>query len=588
MHALPDRPRRELAAGIAIAAAAAAVFARTLGAGFVWDDHGLVESGRLLRGPLSAIWLGAGKDYWPLTFTSFWVEWRVWGKAPAGYHAVNVALHAAASVLLWRALRALRVPGAWLAGLLFAVHPVTVESVAWISERKNVLSAVPFLGAVLCWVRWLDARRALHLALALALFSAALLAKTSAVPLPVVLLAVAWLRAGRLERRDVLATLPFVALALAGGLVTVAFQHGEAMVGEVAIARSAADRIGGAAWAALTYLRTALVPVRLAVLYPPWPADPGALLFWMPLAGLVAAAALLALLRDRGGKPWLLALGYHTAMVAPVLGLVDMAFLAAAPASNHLQYLPLMGPAALGAYGLERLRARSRWGAAAAGAVALLLAASTARRAGAFENDLALWTAAVHEAPSSPSARYQLAMVLLGAGRAAEGVDELQAMAAVAREPGRRALAEMLAAFHAGRGAEAASRARALLAGNPSLELRREAAVILLAAGDPERGISELRELVARAPSATDYVYHLAGALARAGRLTEAADVLLAHVRRWPGDPELEQAAAFVLLRLGRPREALERAAAAAGAPAADPRAAAQLDAWRTQAGWRQ
>jgi thioredoxin-like negative regulator of GroEL len=280
-------------------------------------------------------------------------------------------------------------------------------------------------------------------------------------------------------------------------------------------------------------------------------------------------------------------------MAAPVLGLVDMAFLAVAPASNHLQYLPLMGPVALGGYGLARLHERWRGGPAAAAApglalaAVLLLASSTWRRAGAFEDELSLWTAAVREAPESPSARHYLAILQLGAGRTAEGVAQLEAMARVAHEPGRRAVAEMLAAFHAGRRAEAVSAAEALLAHERALEARREAAVVLLYAGDPERGIAVLQELVARAPSATDYVYQLASALAGDGRLQEAADVLIAHLRRWPGDPDLEQAAAFVLLRAGRPEDALERAAAVVGTSPQDPRARAQLDAWRAQAGWR-
>ncbi|MFP6770044.1 MAG: hypothetical protein VB859_17845, partial [Planctomycetaceae bacterium] len=129
-----------------------------LGGDFLWDDDAHVTDSRPVveAAGLAAIWIQPGSvpQYYPLTHTSFWLEYRLWSDRPLGYHAVNILLHAGSAVLLWRVLLGLGLPGAWLAAALFAVHPVHVESVAWISERKNTLSGLFCLAAAGAWLRW--------------------------------------------------------------------------------------------------------------------------------------------------------------------------------------------------------------------------------------------------------------------------------------------------------------------------------------------------------------------------------------------------------------------------------------------------
>jgi len=543
---------------LTIAAAGLLAYLPALGAGFVFDDHDFVEQSRVLRDPLWRIWAGtATTDYWPLTWTSLWVEWRLWGPSPAGYHATNVALHLAAALLLWRALAALKLPGAWLAGLLFAVHPVGVESVAWISERKNVLSALPFLGAVLAWVSFEEGGRRRDYAAALLLFLVALLAKTSVVMLPPVLLLLAWYRRGRLERRDWVRTAPFFALALLFGLVTMWFQWSRALPAQALAARGPGERLAGAAWALLFYLRTAFLPFDLAFVYPDWPVAPGSPLFYLPLALLLGALAAAWLLRRSRLRPVLLALGYHALLVLPVLGLVEIAYFHVGPVSNHLQYLALIGPVALLAAGLARL-SDGRWrvpALLACAAATLVLLVATNIRARTFRDDATLWQAATRDSPQSLYAAWMYGNALIESGRHAEARAELAAMALRARDEATRLRARSLWSFYSGLPAQAVAEAEAAERLRSSPSFQAHLGQLLARAGQPAEAIAVLGPLVQRAPRYADARYWLAAALSRAGRLEEAAAVLREGCRLLPNDTRLREALASVQARLeGRPQ----------------------------------
>ncbi len=222
-----------------------------LGNGFVWDDDDYVTANPTLRSlaGLARIWLepGAVPQYYPLTFTTLWLNYQIGGVAPFGYHLVNILLHATSAVLLWRVLRALSVPGALVAAALFAVHPVNVESVAWATERKNTLSGVLYLGSMLAYLRFAgigssprDATRGdttwrarfategstATWALALVLFLLGLLSKTVVCTLPAALVLLLWWQRGRLVARDLAWLAPFFVLGAALALVTVRMESG--------------------------------------------------------------------------------------------------------------------------------------------------------------------------------------------------------------------------------------------------------------------------------------------------------------------------------------------------------------------------
>lgn len=156
-HAAPRR--RAIAYGLALVALVVGAYAWSLPGDFLWDDDLHITENPTIIGPLGLkeIWTSARANYFPLVLTNFWVQHALWGLEPFGYRVVSLAFHFGAALLLWRVLLRLRVPGAWLGAALWALHPVQVESVAWICELKNTQSAVFFLAAILCWLRWLQA-----------------------------------------------------------------------------------------------------------------------------------------------------------------------------------------------------------------------------------------------------------------------------------------------------------------------------------------------------------------------------------------------------------------------------------------------
>src|SRR5437762_7415334 len=198
--------------------------------GFIWDDDEYVTNNELLTAPdgLRRIWfsLDAPSQYFPLVYTTFRIEHALWGLNPFGYHCVNLLLHIANALLVWRLLARLKVPSAWLAGAIFALHPVQVESVAWISELKNVLMGFFFLLTLLAWIEYVDLPagdkwRWRFYTAALACFALALLAKSTACTLPAALLLILWLRKHRISGRTFLEITPFLFFALGSGLLAI-------------------------------------------------------------------------------------------------------------------------------------------------------------------------------------------------------------------------------------------------------------------------------------------------------------------------------------------------------------------------------
>ena len=259
--------------------------------------------GRTRVSGLRTIWLAPADiknegHYWPITYTTLWLEHKLWRYHPLGYHLVNLLLHLANTLLIRHLMARLSVPGAWLIAALFAVHPTHVESVAWVIGRKDLLSALFYLGAVLAWLRFAEeprtGPRVARYLLALALFAASLLAKSIAVTLPLSLLIWQWWKHGRVTRIDLLRVLPLVVLAAAFTFADLTFYRSKEPVD---LDYSLVDRVLIAAYAFWFYVAKLLWPADLAVIYAHWVYPWAGVRLTVPLAWAnVAAAAVLLLL----------------------------------------------------------------------------------------------------------------------------------------------------------------------------------------------------------------------------------------------------------------------------------------------------
>jgi protein O-mannosyl-transferase len=245
----------------------------------IWDDDAHVTRPELQSWHgLYRIWfdLKATQQYYPLLHSAFWIESRLWGRDTLGYHLVNIFLHITAAILVAVILRRLAIPGAYLAAAIFALHPVNVESVAWITELKNTLSTVFYLSAALVYLGFDHRRRASLYAGALGLFVLGLLSKTTTATLPAALLVVFWWQRGRLSwRRDVLPLIPFFVLGAAAGLFTAWVERviGGAQGADFNFTIVERCLIGGrAVW---FYLSKLFWPVNLTFIYPRWHVSQG-------------------------------------------------------------------------------------------------------------------------------------------------------------------------------------------------------------------------------------------------------------------------------------------------------------------------
>ena len=419
--------RRDSLAFAALALLAAASYFPAMLGGFVWDDI-IVTASEAVRS-WSGIWgiwfdpggtYGGGSlaeaHYWPLLYTTFWLEHKLWGYDPTGYHAVNILLHFANTVLLWRLLERLAVPGAWAAAAVFAAHPLHAEPVAWIIARKDLLSGLFYLCAATMWLRFVEAPRPRSYAAALALFAAGMLCKSVTVTLPAALAILQWWKHGRITREDMLRLAPFFLVGAAMAAADTLFYRN---IESVSLGYSAAERTLIAARALWFYAGKLLWPTELAVIYPHWDVNAADPLAWGYAAAALAVLGALWMLRRRVGRGPLACVLFFAAALSPVLGFIDYGYMQFSFVADRYQYVAGIGIITLfagaGARGSLRLPAAAvRAVAAAFLAVLALLCAASWNHSGVFRDGLTLMNHIVSHNPEARGVQRDLGIWFLG------------------------------------------------------------------------------------------------------------------------------------------------------------------------------
>ena len=378
---------------------------------FFWDDDELVYLNAdvvQMRGPVHVWYNTEASDYAPLSTISYWFEWGLWKRATLGYHVDNVLLHALNALLLWLVLERLTIPGAFLGAVLFLVHPVCVESVAWISERRNVLSMAWYLSALLAYVEFIGTNNRRYWYTALVLFAAGLFSKAAIVILPIVLLLLVWWVHRRLEKADLWRVAPFAVLSLIVGMVRMWFERNRAMGNIDLHDFTWSRRLTTAGEAVWFYLGKALWPSNLTLIYPRFTESPQ--LAFLTVAALSVAVGLMVIgMRRRRGRSLAFASSYFVLALLPSLGLANMSYMQHANVADHLEYLALAAPLALLAAVLAK---RPRVGIPIAAAIVLVLGAVAARRAWYFGHPDELWQLTARQNPYAWTAHEHIALHL--------------------------------------------------------------------------------------------------------------------------------------------------------------------------------
>jgi tetratricopeptide (TPR) repeat protein len=585
--------------------------------GLLWDDaaHVTRPGLRSLDG-LWRIWfeLGATQQYYPLLHSAFWIEHRLWGDAMLGYHLTNVFLHAAAAFLVMLIMRRLGLAGALPAALVFALHPVCVESVAWVSEQKNTLSAVFGLSAVLLYLSFDQSRRRSQYFLASALFVMALLSKTVTATLPAILLVVLWWRQGRLDwKRHVRPLLPWFALGAAAGLLTAWVERKFIGAEGPEFALTLVERFLVAGRAVWFYLGKLVWPADLMFFYPRWHVTSAE--WWQylyPLGAAAALAALCLLARKRRG-PLAGALIFGGALF-PALGFFSAYPFVYSYVADHFQYVASLGiivPVVSGLASLVRPGTR-RLAAVGACAVLAALGALTWQQCGMYRDIETLFQETLKRNPECWAAHYNLGVLIAETpGRTEEAIQHYReatrlkpdyAMAhynlalALSQTPDRlpEAIAEYRAALRIdpndarahnnlglalsklpGQMPEAIAEYQAALRIDPdSAEAHNNLGIaLLLTPGRGSEAIPHFQAALRVKPDSAEIHNNLGSAFSLApGRIEEAIEEYRIALRLQPDYPDASYNLDMALAKSRRPlKPASGRPAARTGSPARTP-----------------
>ena len=592
-------------------------YVQVFNADFIWDDESHLTRNPCIVGPLGLkeIWTSARAVYYPLVLTTFWTVHKFVGLSPWPYHLLNVLLHAGSAVLLWKILRQLKVRGAWLGAALWALHPVMVQSVAWVTELKNTQSGFLYLLSIFCFLKWdkepritrikrikgterkgealskpphrrLGDRRSLMFALSLLFFVLATLSKPSVVMLPVVLALCIWWRTGRVQWRDSVALTPFVLISALASVWTILEQKFHAGAIGVEWAQTWPERLIIAGRAVWFYLAKLIWPHPLIFIYPQWKIDSSQLTAYLPLLAALAGLIALWLNRAKWSRAVLLAATYYVVSLFPVLGFFSVYFFRYSFVSDHFQYLASMGPLALAGAGITVLvgrfcetphesapdtdalqfwthksgviRGKLFLSSAICGVLLLLLAVLTWRQTAVYHNLVTLYKATLTKNPGCWMAHYNLGIALNDQGDTDGAIAHYRQ--AIELRPSYAEAHYNLGRLLVQKGLldEAIAHYEKALEMNPAdAEAHNNLGATLFANGHVDEAIAHYRKALAIKPDYADVSCNLASALLSKGDLDGVISYYSACLAVSPDQAEAQYNLASALFRTGRMDEAI-------------------------------
>jgi tetratricopeptide (TPR) repeat protein len=532
----------------------------------LWDDDNCTTPLELRSfDGLRRIWFQprATAQYYPLLYTSYWVQQRLWGDSPSGYHLINLLLHIGCVVLVLKILRFLRIPGAELAAIIWALHPVNVETVAWIAERKNMLSGIFALGATLAYLNFDDIRSKRNYALAIGLFLFGLLSKTAIVALPLAWLVILWWKRGTIScRRDAVPSIPFVCLSLASGLVTRWFEN----VGIGHKARimdfSLLERCliaGRAFWFQLSSL---FWPSNLTFVYPRWDINTG--VWWQYLfpIGVLALLVILWSLRRWSRAP-LAGVLVYILLLLPSLGFLNIYFFVYSLVADHWQYLACLGIIVPCASGITLLAGRKEsWQDWLEPAITLVLGGVlfvlTWQQSRMYTDIETLYRTTIARNPSCWMAEVNLGNILYKANRIPEAMNLFEQALKIKPAVGHYSLGNAL--VQEGRTSEAIDQYIQALQIDPDYaEVHHNLGSVLAVRGRTREAIAHYEQALRIDPGFAEAHNNLGHALVQTGRTLEAIDQYKEALRITPNSADAHNNLATALAQMGRTSEAIEQ-----------------------------
>ncbi len=537
----PKLVLRDGASALLLMAAVVMVYWPALHGDFVWDDDTHISANQTLRSlkGLWDIWFqpGATCQYYPLSFTGFWIGYHLWGLNPLGYHLATVVLHGTVALLLWQVLKRLEVRAAWLAGAIFALHPVNVMSVAWMTELKNTLAGALVLGAVWAYLRFAglgiyettapEGKSWRYGLLALAFFQLAMFAKTAVSFLPVTLLLLVWWKRERIVWRMACPLLAMSGIAMGMGLLTLHVEHLHGATGDE-FRMGLLERVlvsGRSFW---FYLGKLFFPYPLTFIYERWKINAGVWWQYGYPAATVGILGGLWLLRRRIGKGFFVAL-LHFDLTTSMLVLIQVLYMMRYSfVSDHWQYFGCMSVFAMTASGIAWSLSRQGMWARPSGTMiiaGLLLALATLswRQCAMYASEETLLQTTIRRNPDCPMAYYNLGLVYFQHGRLDEAIAQYQKVLQFNPDE-TDALNNLGSAFlQQGRLDEAIEHYQKALAINPdSAETHYNLGNALFQQGRTDEAMMHYQKALAINPDSAMAHYNLGNALLQQGQMDEA------------------------------------------------------------------